>query len=426
MFNYILEASIFWGIAFLLYKIFLEKQTYYKLNRGFLLFSIIAGALLPFLNLGSLEVSLFKISLEPLIVSINEIQGSEVHPFPASLSAERLLWLVYWGGLILLSLRLLLSLRKITRLFFKHEKSKEKGFSIIKTGKAHPPFSFFTTIFIGEEKQVQPVVLQHELAHIKGLHSIDIMFFQLIALVHWFNPLIWLLGKELRTTHEYIADDYALNFSRKKEYSYILLQFAGLGFDPLLSSNFNSQTKKRIKMMFKKKSSTFAYAFFPLSLVLVFSLGLLLSCNETVKGDQQIIQDKTEVVSDNKEIYDEVDQLPRFPGCEGLPSSDEMKNCTYKNLMTFISQNIKYPEEARKEGLMGTVYVKFVINAKGELVDPAIEKGFNDACEDEVIRVINLLQAMDKKWGPGIKDEKEVNTSMMLPVTFKLDNKKEK
>jgi beta-lactamase regulating signal transducer with metallopeptidase domain len=133
------------------------------------------------------------------------------------------------------------------------------GVKIIKLPFPTAPFSFFRYVFVRDEMVGTPEfdhILAHERTHIQQKHSLDLIFVQLLAAFLWFNPVIWLLIKSLKTTHEYIADKKIINSG------YSLVEYQTLLLKQLISNNsfglvhnFNlSFIKKRITMMTHKKS----------------------------------------------------------------------------------------------------------------------------------------------------------------------------
>jgi protein TonB len=106
---------------------------------------------------------------------------------------------------------------------------------------------------------------------------------------------------------------------------------------------------------------------------------------------------------DKKEkIYTKCDQMPMFPG------GDEL----YK----FIPANIVYPEAAKKTGVVGTVFVQFVVAKDGSITQVAVVKGIGSGCDEEAVRVIKMMP----KWSPGKEKGKPVNVKIVIPISFKL------
>lgn len=108
------------------------------------------------------------------------------------------------------------------------------------------------------------------------------------------------------------------------------------------------------------------------------------------------------------EVLEVVETQPQFPN--GMQA-----------LMQFMSQNLVYPEAARKAGIQGRVIVQFVIDKDGSVIEPQITKSVNEELDAEAIRVIKLLP----KWSPGMTGGQPVRVRFTLPVTFRLPDDKD-
>jgi len=106
-------------------------------------------------------------------------------------------------------------------------------------------------------------------------------------------------------------------------------------------------------------------------------------------------------------VYEKVDVMPEYPG--GI-----------KALINTITTEIKYPEEAKKNGIQGKVLVQFFVDKDGKIIDPKVIKGIGHDCDEEALRVVKLL----KPFKPGIEKGKPVVVKMVLPIAFKLEDKK--
>lgn len=115
---------------------------------------------------------------------------------------------------------------------------------------------------------------------------------------------------------------------------------------------------------------------------------------------------KFEVTKQNNDsIYRVVEQMPEFPGGTA-------------KMLTFISENIKYPQSAMEKGIEGKCFIQFVIDVDGSITNVELMRGFDEECDAEALRVINLMP----KWKPGKKDGKPVRVIYMIPVAFKRHN----
>ena len=106
---------------------------------------------------------------------------------------------------------------------------------------------------------------------------------------------------------------------------------------------------------------------------------------------------------DENDIFEVVEQNPSFPGGEA-------------ELMKWLHKNLKYPPVAQENGIQGKVYIQFVVNKDGSIVDPKIIRSADASLDKEAMRVV---QAMPK-WTPGKQRGKAVRVRFTLPVTFRL------
>lgn len=102
-------------------------------------------------------------------------------------------------------------------------------------------------------------------------------------------------------------------------------------------------------------------------------------------------------------VYDIVEVMPQFPGGQG-------------ELMKFLRNNVKYPAEAQKKKIEGRVIVTFVVNQKGRITNPTVERSAHPLLDAEALRVIKRMP----KWKPGRMNGEPVNVKYRLPITFKL------
>jgi protein TonB len=122
-----------------------------------------------------------------------------------------------------------------------------------------------------------------------------------------------------------------------------------------------------------------------------------------------------------EEIFKVVEEMPRFPGCEDLATTDERKACADKKMLQFIYDNIQYPSIARENGIEGTVVIRFVVEADGAIKHAEVVRDIGGRCGEEAMRVVSLMNAMPQKWTPGRQRGKPVRVWFNLPVKFILE-----
>jgi protein TonB len=85
-------------------------------------------------------------------------------------------------------------------------------------------------------------------------------------------------------------------------------------------------------------------------------------------------------------------------------------------LTKYLSENIKYPEQAKKDKIQGKVYISFVVEKDGSVADAKVLRGIGGGCDEEALRVVNAMP----KWTPGKMRNTPVRVQFNLPVVFKL------
>ena len=142
------------------------------------------------------------------------------------------------------------------------------------------------------------------------------------------------------------------------------------------------------------------------------------------EGDDEEEAPPVEDDEDDDEEFDQiftiVEEMPSFPGCEDLPSKEERKACTEKNLLKYMYQNIKYPTIARENGIEGLVVLQFVIGKDGTVSETKVLRGIGGGCDEEAIRVVETMNNMPQKWKPGEQRGRPVQVRYNLPIRFKL------
>ena len=205
------------GIFLLFYKLLLEKESMHQFKRFFLLTAVIASFIIPQI------VFTEYVEVEPTtavtqIISINEpqnippvVQAIEKSPMNWSL----ILWTIYGLGVAGFALRFLINLYKIWKRIRNNPKTKHSTIYRILLKEQLPPHTFLKYIFLNkqkfETKSIPNSVLLHEETHAIQRHSLDVLFLEVLQVVFWFNPLIYVYKKTIKLNHEFLADSAVLN-----------------------------------------------------------------------------------------------------------------------------------------------------------------------------------------------------------------------
>ena len=119
--------------------------------------------------------------------------------------------------------------------------------------------------------------------------------------------------------------------------------------------------------------------------------------------------------AEDETVYQRVEFMPRFPGCEDQPK-EKRSSCASPKMFKFIKESIRYPEAAKTAGEEGRAVVSFVIDKKGKITDAKVVRDPGFGMGEEALRVINSFP----DWIPGTQDGKKVKVQYNLPVTFRL------
>jgi hypothetical protein len=266
--HYLVEANLYISIFYLFYCLFLTKETHYTLNRTYLLFACVISFILPLLQIGILKSTSEVIKPNTTVLpAVNTIYVPITNqpttlPIaqviePAHFTLQDALIYIYLLGVTILLVLLTIKLYRLFRLSRAEYILTDDAYKLIYLENTNTAFSFFNYLFIGTEVPGVETIMRHEQVHIKQRHSFDIILLELIKIMCWFNPLIYLLQNSLKTVHEYIADEQtAANENDALAYSSFLIDNAyGVSGASVTHSFFNyNLLKKRIIMLNQERS----------------------------------------------------------------------------------------------------------------------------------------------------------------------------
>jgi TonB family protein len=151
-------------------------------------------------------------------------------------------------------------------------------------------------------------------------------------------------------------------------------------------------------------------AFFAVLLLFTAGTSATLSAQETQQKTKQSQEQKnmtTAKPAEEETVFEVVETMPSFPG-------------GFEALINYMVTNVKYPEEAKKNGIQGKVFVSFIVEKDGSISHVKIVQGIGSGCDEEAARVIKAMP----DWIPGKNQEnKTVRVQFNLPIVFSLDNK---
>lgn len=255
--SYIIQVICFQALFLAVYYLLLRKETFFSYNRIYLLLTPVIALALPFIKITMLQtvvpVETFASVLPEVVIGDAAVTTTtDAAPVTESFTIP---WSqIYMAGVVISLVVLTIKIKKFTSYF----SYKRKGSSIIEIPSSTEAFTFFNYIFIGADIDTlsRKQILTHEQIHAKQGHTWDLIFFEILKVVLWFNPITYLYQKNISIVHEYLADQKATEGISKYTYYEELLNTA-FGTSKLSFTNtfFNqSLIKKRIVMLQKSKS----------------------------------------------------------------------------------------------------------------------------------------------------------------------------
>lgn len=422
---YLLQVNVGLILFYALYKLVCTRDTFFRSRRFILIVSLVLPFILPFIDvrewLESRDRMIMLTHFDYSAVLPEIVVGSEaVETGNRVFVLSEWIAYLYLAGVLVLLVRLVIQAFSLYRFIVRMPEKEINGVRVKCLNVPSGPFSFFKWIFMNpaavKEDEISEI-LTHEMAHVKQHHSVDVLLAEMVSICCWMNPFAWLLKREVRLNLEFLADRKVMEAGfATKSYQYHLL---GLAYNHKygLSNNFNfSHLKQRIIMMNKKKSNGAGHIKYALFVLPAFAL--LVAGNISCSQDASQTEDaKEEVVAPvspeakeapadstaKDEVFMVAEQMPEFPG--GM-----------KELLKFLQNNLKYPENAMKNNVQGRVIVQFVVEKDGTLTEFKVARSVDPDLDAEALRVLQIMP----KWKPGMQRGKIVRVKFTVPVSFKL------
>ncbi len=276
--NYLLESTVCITIFYGLYYLIFRRLTFVRLNRIYLLSSLVIGLSLPLISYQIKEVVKIPASVEyeetttsmPLVINSSTPLISNT-PIEEPFDWNMILQGIYVLGILFMTFKLIYSFKNIFKLIIKNKSYKSLNPTnpnsdgvasdnfYISTQSQYANSSFFNLIFIDDanltESEINQI-LEHEKWHIRLFHSYDLLFVEILKIIFWFNPILWLYQRSLSEVHEYEVDTRMIQAYNPQTYAQLLLKLATSS--PQLATTHQFSRKPltdRIHFLFTKQKS---------------------------------------------------------------------------------------------------------------------------------------------------------------------------
>lgn len=213
---YIIKSTCCLTLFYLGYKALLSKETFFRFNRIVLLVGILVCILLPFVGIRTASPGALQMPLQQLEEMIEEEMGEAVSrqaeaPTEAADVAQafvswgELIAYLYFAGIVIGTGLLARSFISLLWLIRSGKKVRREHYTLVLVNRAVAPFNWgrYIVLSLKDYSDYPDEILTHELVHLRKHHSLDLIYAEVIVLLHWFNPAAWLLKRELQEIHEY-------------------------------------------------------------------------------------------------------------------------------------------------------------------------------------------------------------------------------
>jgi bla regulator protein BlaR1 len=365
--HFIINSSICLFVLWLAYKLLLENTSWHTFKRWFLLGSLIISLCIPFIVVETILIPIQETSFTgyDMIVeeAIVEETIIEVNWWYVSMS-------VYIIGFAVMLWRFTKNLNSF-RIIQEDEISSYKTYQLILRNQITIPHSFLKRIFVSkkdyETNKIPTVVLEHEKAHLDQKHSLDILLIELLIVLLWFNPLLYIIRYSMKLNHEFLADQSVLKQGvSTTKYQQTLLDHATTSYQQAMANTFTFPIiKKRFQIM-KTHTSNTSLVLRSLALIPILTL-LIISCGK----------EETEFIEIEETIIVEDDTNQKLIVVD---PSDSTGNITING----------EPHTYKIKGDQISIY-----NEAGELQD--FESRGYEVRQAEVIEIIEVLESVTQK-----------------------------
>ena len=378
MFTYIIKSCILLALLYGSFALLLSRETFHRFNRLALLGVLVASLILPavqlsvkkpsYLNYEEVRIPHVEVIASPVQNEVQDIETPQ-STLPAieesmqeptfRVDMMQVVQYLYIIGLLASLAIFFVQLFRLWREIRGGVQTKDElGNTVVIRGGNFAPYSFLHYIIINasDYEHLRRPILAHEQAHIRLGHTWDLLLLEAVKAVQWFNPFVYLLGRDLKAVHEYEADDAVLNFGiDAKTYQLLLVTKAvGSRLQTVCNNLSHHSLKKRIKMMHKNNSNRWLMS---KGLVLPAIMTLAIVAFAKPKVEEVFLSNEVALpaVEDNNQLQDNGPVTVAVPGM-GLVMTDEVKGFSGKKMLNAFIPKDDAKDFIKKHGPAITVF----------------------------------------------------------------------
>lgn len=427
MIAYIVTSGLLLSVFYAFFMLLMRKTTFFTFNR----FSLMAGSLLclalPLIHWDFSGTAVSNvIPTLPLPQAVVSAEGGTLNAADKGISWLGVVSGIYFLGAFVVLIMNILSVIQTSRMIASGEHIQKEGVKVTIVDAPVASFSFLGHIVISREDfTANPVILTHEMSHVRKLHSVDVLLFSVVTVLHWFNPLVWLARAELKMLHEYEADESVIGQGvNAADYQLLLVRKAVGEHRFRLANGFNhTKLSNRITMMMSEKTNGWIRLSYVACVPLLACMLCFCTSNKqtsemterTVDALDAEPQDINEVVAigvTDATTAEEDEPVP-FQSAEVKPM---FQGGDANNFAKWVNEHLIYPEDAQKAKKQGRVVVQFTITKTGKMENVKVLRGTFKSLDEEALRIVKSSPV----WEPGKMQGKAVDVTYTFPIVFRL------
>lgn len=381
---YLIKGSIYLSAFYAFFLLLARRTTFFKFNRIVFLAGTILCMVLPLIDVAISHVPKVDLPMNLIEARLSTSQIASETAKNGSLLYVALCS-IYLSGVAVVVLITAASFVRMYQCICKASPTLIDDFKVRIVEMDIPSFSWGKDIVISRKDMAEnPDVLIHEKMHARCLHSLDLILFSFVAIVHWFNPLVWIARSELKMLHEYEADKLTINSGIDASQYQLLLVKKAVGEKQFhLANGFNhSKLKTRIKMIGRSDTRGWVRLAYVLFIPLLFAV--MCCCTQKSLNDAMV---------PISEIY----QQPLFEGGD------------VNTFSRWVNQQLRYPKKCHDEKIQGRVTLQFTIDEVGKVCNVKVLKGVCEELDNEALRVVKKSPL----WTPA-----RMESGVAVPVTY--------
>lgn len=365
---YLIKSAACLALLMLFYKILLEKENMHVFKRYYLLLAIPFSTAIP-----SIIFTKYIEASSTISEQDGELLSSSVPVEEVVNWIPHILWGLYLIGLIFFGIKFILNLEDLLYKIKKNPKIENEGTTNVLLEEDLPPHTFWSYIFLNRQKyqkrEIPEEVFEHEQAHARQKHSLDVLLVEFFQVIFWFYPVMYVLKKAVKLNHEFLADQAVLKKGiERSRYQQTLLLFSSKGLHSNLVNPISySSIRKRFIVMKAKKSKKAilirAFLLGPLLLALLYSF----STTKTVQVPSQNSEVSYKMMEQKvtPSMMKEYEELVTNFDRRGI-SQEETNTTSFKRMRYIFSQM----DQQQKEVAVPMPPVAPVVSDYNELSPP--------------------------------------------------------